>query len=478
MKDLYNISLHVAFMLMLGYYVMSAMQWYSYKIERVLFHYGKYEWHAIFFVAPVLFYYFTSKLFLPYVLLFYGLMLFFWYRKLDKKLVFTARIKRFFLFLFLVIFLQDALCVLSFECDVFGVFIPLVIAMFASFVFEKILFEGFRKEAKRKIDNAKNLTVIAITASYGKTSIKNFLHHILSSKFNVYMTPRSVNTLSGIMKDINENLKPDCEIYIVEAGARVKGDIDEIARLVNEHYAIVGCIGEQHIEYFKSLENIRNTKMELINSKRLKKAFVHVSANVAKNDKIEMFGDDIHNLVSTLDGINFDILIDGKMEHFSSPLLGDFNATNIDVCIHVALSLGMNLDEIRKAVSTLNGVEHRLQKIEAGGKIIIDDGFNGNFEGMCSSYELVSNYAGRKVIVTPGIVESTNDANIKLAKKIDDIFDLVIITGSVNQKILDVHIQKTEKIVIKDKAKLQDVLAENTTKGDLILFSNDAPTFL
>ncbi|MDR2635649.1 MAG: UDP-N-acetylmuramoyl-tripeptide--D-alanyl-D-alanine ligase, partial [Campylobacteraceae bacterium] len=135
-------------------------------------------------------------------------------------------------------------------------------------------------------------------------------------------------------------------------------------------------------------------------------------------------------------------------------------------------------EEIQKAISSINSVEHRLQRIDANGKIILDDSFNGNFEGMKSSYELVKTYNGRKVIVTPGIVESTKEENEKLAKIIDEIFDLVIITGSTNASTLNQTISRAHKIMLEDKSQLTTILAQNTKAGDLILFSNDTPDYM
>ena len=470
---------HFCFVCGLGYYFITAMQWYSYRLERILFHYNRYDWHLYFFVIPFIGYYVLDGFLLYAFVAIFLAALGWWYTKIDKKLVWTARVKRFFLFLVLATLFQDLLCtVYASSCLKLGVIIPLAFAQLASMVFEKILFESFKKEAQKKLLARTDLKVVAITASYGKTSIKNFLAQILSSKFKVYNTPRSVNTLGGIMKDINESLPSLCDVYIVEAGARAKGDIDEISRLVNPHIAVVGCIGEQHIEYFKTLENIRNTKMEIINSSRLQKAFVHESANVKATSQIVSFGNDLTNIHATLNGINFDVMINGVNEHFTCNLLGDFNAINITACIHVALELGLSVDEIKAAVQKLIGVEHRLQKIEAGGKLIIDDSFNGNLEGMLSSYELVSTYTGRKVIITPGIVESTEEANTELAKRIDDVFDLVIITGKINVKTLDTYVTKAQKIILSDKSKIQELLTEETRAGDLILFSNDAPSFI
>ncbi len=457
---------------------MSAMQWYSYKIERVVLHFNRYDWHFYFFIVPIFVYYISGLYFLFYFYLLLVPTIVLWQRKLDKKLIFTPRVKRFFAFLILATIFQDALCFLSTKCMIYGVFLPLFFSYLASFLYEKILFYGFKKSALTKLNSNKNLKIIAITASYGKTSIKNFLYSVISTKYRVYKTPRSVNTLAGIIKDINDNLSNDIDFYIVEAGARNRGDIDEIARFINPHICIVGEIGEQHIEYFKTLQNIRDTKMELLNSNRVEKSFVHASANVKKEPNMLIYGDEIKILNADLDGIDFELNIDKKTERFHTQLLGSFNANNLEVVILTALYLKISLSNIKQSIQKLQGVEHRLQKIEANKKMIIDDSFNGNLQGMLSSYELVSTYDGRKVIITPGIVESSENSNIKLANKIDEIFDIVIITGKTNQKILNQNIKKAQKIILQDKDKLQDILAEHTTAGDLILFSNDAPTFM
>ena len=469
---------HFVFVLGVSYYFMSAMQWYNYRLERVVFHFHRYDWHGYFFFIPLVLYYVLPTPFVYVLYLFYPIVLLLWSRKLDKKLVFTARVKRFFLFLSLALIFQSILCSHLQICSKAGVILPLFIAHFLSVIFEKIAFEGFKKEARTKLQSIPELKVVAITASYGKTSIKNFLAHILSSSFHVYATPRSVNTLGGIVKDINEALPSHTQVYIVEAGARERGDIDEIARLVNPHIAIVGRIGEQHIEYFKTLENIRNTKMELLHSNRLEKAFVHESAHVKPDDKTTVFGSDIRNIEATLDGTSFELLLDGKWFGFTCKLLGDFNAINLAAAIHVARLLGIEIDAIQSALLTLKSVAHRLQKIEAGGKLIIDDSFNGNLEGMLSSYELIATYKGRKILITPGIIESTQEANTILAQKIDGIFDVVILTGKSNTALLDSHIHRPEKIILTDKADLQSLLAQKTVLGDVILFSNDAPSFI
>jgi UDP-N-acetylmuramoyl-tripeptide--D-alanyl-D-alanine ligase len=240
-----------------------------------------------------------------------------------------------------------------------------------------MLFAGFKNQAEDKLLERSDLKVVGVTASYGKTSMKNFIAHILSKKYNVYATPRSVNTLAGIVKDINQDLPDDTEIYVVEMGAREVGDIYDITKLVNPQYAVVGTVGPAHIEYFKTLEKIRNTKMEILKSNRLEHAWVHISTNTkSTNPKIELFGHDIKDVKATLDGVCFSL----EDEYYCANILGDFNAVNLAAAIKVAKELGVSQEQIKEALQELKPVEHRLQKIEAGGKIIIDDSFNGNID--------------------------------------------------------------------------------------------------
>ena len=465
---------HLVLVLLLGYYLITNLQWYNYKFNRLLFHHHSPSLHILFFLLP-LFAYIGLREYVWVENLIYGLALYLWQKRIDKKLVFTKRVQRFFALLLLFGIVSDMLF-LSKEAKMFSTIIPLALALIVSNLIEKYLFSIFKKEALKKLQ-AIDPIIVAVTASYGKTSIKNFIYQLLKPDKRVYKTPRSVNTLAGILKDINEAFPKDTEVYIVEAGAREPGDIAEIAHFLNHHYAVIGKIGEQHIEYFKSLQRIVLTKLELLQSKRLIKAFVWDGIEIKPQEKIHFFGKNIKNIEATLDGVAWDLELDGKTYHFFAPLLGDFNALNITAAILVAKELGVDIKTLQQRVAKLKPVEHRLQKIEAGGKLIIDDSFNGNLEGMLASYDLVNSYKGRKVVVTPGIVESTPEANRELAKKINEVFDLAIITGRANRDILQESIT-IPTVLVESKAKLQDILAKYTKAGDLILFSNDTPSYM
>ncbi len=469
---------HFLLVFSLGWYLATNLQWYSYKIERVVLHHTKYHWHIIYFLIPLFAYYFTGIYFWIYFYFAYLPTLWLWHKKLDKKLVLTGRIKRFFGLLFALTVFQDLL-MLSRGNDNFGIILPLAVAVIGSMAIEKVLIHGYRLHAKQKLESMSDLIVVGITASYGKTSIKNFLAQIVGHKKRVYATPRSVNTIGGVIKDINEKLPEDTEIYIVEMGARGEGDIAEITEFVKPHYAVVGVIGPQHIEYFKSLERIRNTKMEIVGSSRLIHAWVHKSANVKPDEKITIFGDEIKNVRSTLNGVDFDIETQkGDILHLHIPVLGDFNAINVTAALHVANALGISYEKGAAYASRLKPVEHRLQRMDAGGKIILDDSFNGNIEGMMASFELASQHSGRKIVVTPGLIESDISLNEKVAKRANEVFDLVIVTGKINRPVFKKFVEVDKLLFLEKKAELEQKLAELTKPGDLILFANDAPNFI
>ncbi len=473
MGNIINLVSYLIFLFLLGYYFITTAQWYSYKLNRVIFHHTKAWWNIAYFLVPFAAYEALNFAHLnslqPIVVVLYAIALFFWYRGLDKPLVWTGRVKRFFFALFIFALFT------FFVTKSTLLFIPLITAWLVSIAIEKLLFIGYKNRAQEKLESRDDLIVVGVTASYGKTSMKNFIAHLLSKKYNVYATPRSVNTLGGIVKDINEDLPDDAQIYVVEMGAREAGDIYDITTLVNPHYAVVGTIGPAHIEYFRTLEKIRNTKMEIIKSNRLKRAWVHISANVkSTNPNIELFGHDIKDIKSTLDGVCFSLGDD----YYCANILGDFNAVNLAAAIKVAKELGVDNELIKEALKELQPVEHRLQKIEAGGKIIIDDSFNGNIDGMMSAFELASTYNGRKVVITPGLVEVDDSLNVKIAKKANDVFDLIVVTGELNYEIFKEYVEDSKLMHLKDKSNFESFLAENTRVGDLILFANDAPSFI
>ena len=476
--EYFNIFTHIVVVMSLGWYMITNLQWYNYKIQRVILKHHKQQWHIVYFLTPFVFYYILPTLYFDiYFYILYLSSFVIWNRNLDRPVVLTTRVKRFLIILLFTTFSIDALVVAS-SMNIYGLLLPLFMTYITTTVLEKIFFLRFKANAKSRLKTIRDLKTIAITASYGKTSIKNYLYQVLSKKFNVYMTPRSVNTIGGIVKDVNTDLPLDTQIYIAEAGARETGDILEIVNFIEPQYAIIGSVGEQHIEYFKTLDNIIHTKMEILKSPKLIHGFVHDSVPILAYDAITKYPNDLKITRSDLNGIWFDLNMNGAVEHFHAPILGSFNAINLTSVILMAKTLGMSIDEIKVSLHNLKPVNHRLHLSKVAGKLILDDSFNGNLEGMLEAVQIASTYEGRKVIITPGLVESTMEANVEFAKAVENVFDVVIITGSLNAKLLEKVITKVKPIMLDDKSQMQDILAKETQIGDLILFANDAPNFI
>ncbi|CAA6828322.1 MAG: UDP-N-acetylmuramoylalanyl-D-glutamyl-2,6-diaminopimelate--D-alanyl-D-alanine ligase (EC [uncultured Sulfurovum sp.] len=480
-----NAIFYALFLLAMGYYFITNLQWYSYKLKRVLFHHTKTWWHFVYFLFPFALYLFVDGVseYGFMVVIGYLALLFYWYRGLDKPLVFTGRVKRFFVAMLLVaIFIA-----VTFKH--FTVVLPLFLAYFISVFIEKMLSQGYKVKAENKIASMTDMKVVGITASYGKTSIKNYIEHLLKAKYKTYATPRSVNTLGGVMIDVNNDLPEDTQVYVVEMGARGEGDIAEITTFVNPHYVVVGKIGPAHIEYFRTMENIRNTKMEIVQTARLEQAWIHESAMVKPESNVHTFGTKenldirsslpapqfiIENVEATLESTSF--TLDGV--RYSASILGAFNAMNLAASVLVAKELGLTDAEIQQQLSTLEPVAHRLQRIDAGGKVILDDSFNGNIDGMRASFDLATTYEGRKVVITPGLVEVDDDLNIEVAKRANEVFDVVVVTGDLNYAIFKDHVEADKLVKLATKAQMESMLVEHTQTGDLILFANDAPSFV
>lgn len=475
----------------LAYYGMTNLQWYNYSFKRVFFMHHKHSWHIYYCLVPLVAY--VCIFFIPgsvgnYLLralsVFYFFALILWAVRLDKPLKFTHRVVKFFVILIIFMLLNEGLCyLLKIDSTLFDL-MPLLFAAVVSKIYENILLKRYVVLAKEKLDVMSGLIIIGVTGSYGKTSMKNFLAQILKEKYRVYATPRSVNTHTGIVADINQNLDYTTEVYIAEAGARLRGDIALITKFLNPQYAVIGEIGEQHLEYFQNIANIVETKFELLQSSRLKKAFVfrdnpqYAYPDSLTQRKIVPFPENVRNVQATLEGTKFELCIRSEWYEFETMVLGAFNVVNLSAAIYVGIELGLRIEDIQKALKRIEPIPHRLNKMETNQKLILDDSFNGNLKGMKEAIRLSSLYQGRKIIVTPGIVESTQEANIELAKAIDEVFDIVIITGGLNAKILSKHISNAQKIIIKDKAILEDILKSCSQPQDLVLFSNDAPSYI
>lgn len=377
-------------------------------------------------------------------------------------------------------------------------FLPLfvILAHFITWPVEKIIANSYIKRAKEKLKSIKNVKVIGITGSYGKTSVKNILSTILSQKYKVCPSPASYNTPLGLAKTILSNLKDDDEIFIAEMGARQVGDIDELCQMVEPDIGIITGVGNQHYLTFGSVDNIIKTKSELVSfvSKNKGKVFINVDGelarkiyeNYSKATAVSLNNNifELTDMKTTKDGSSFVLRKNGEEKKCKTVLLGEHNISNIILACTVADSLGLSLDEIAEGISKLRSVPHRLDIIKTTSTYtIIDNSFNSSVEGTKASIDVLSKFEGRKFVITPGIVELGKEqfnANFEFGKIMAGVCDYVIIDSMINFEAINaglIHAGFKKDNILRAGSLSQAVMVLNTLAeaNDVVLFENDLP---
>lgn len=356
--------------------------------------------------------------------------------------------------------------------------------------------------AKRRLRQVGPI-VVGITGSYGKTSTKYFLHTLLSERYRTLKTPQSFNTLMGICRVINNDLQPQHEVFIVEMGAYSRGVIRELSQFVHPHIGILTAIGPQHLERFKTLDNIAAAKYELIES------LPHAGVAVLNNDdqRCSKLADRTHGvkvlrygvesaptgLSIWSEGIKQDVhglsftLVDsaGHRAVAHTVLLGRHNVLNILGAACAARELGVSLEEIAKAIAKIQPVPHRLQLLHgAGGVTVIDDSYNSNPIGAIEALEVLREFkTGKRVLVTPGMVElgaveaAQNEA---FGARAASICDAVVLVGPRQTRAIMRGLERAqfppERIyVVTDLPEATAKLQHIVQAGDVVLFENDLP---
>lgn len=372
-----------------------------------------------------------------------------------------------------------------------------ILAYYITLPFEKIISNSYVKKAKKKIMARKDLTVIGITGSYGKTSVKNILSTLLSEKYKVCATPSSFNTPLGLAKTILSNLNSDDEIFIAEMGARQRNDIMELCEMVSPKIGIITGIGNQHLLTFGSEENIIKTKGELAEfvTKNGGKLFINVESKNAKilakdyenAEKVSLYDD--NNLIfgeieTNKLGSNFEVKYNGESKKVHTILLGEHNISNIYLATKVALSMGLSLDEVANGIEKLVSIPHRLEIIKSSSTYtIIDDAYNSSVEGSTASLDVLSKFDGKKFVITPGIVELGKEqfnSNFEFGRKLAGVADMVIIDSSINYDAISsglIFARYDEEKIIQTANLSQAVqmLELYASPNDVVLFENDLP---
>ena len=439
------------------------------------------------------------------ILVYFLLIALFKKPKEKKAFVVTSRIRRMYL-TYLLIFVILVLLAIFTNFKI-AIILANLFAMIAyTFVYivnlinrpiEKSIRKGFCVKASNKLKEMPNLKVIGITGSYGKTSTKYAVNTILSQKFNTLMTPESYNTTMGVVRTINEKLTSTHSVFVCEMGAKYVGDIKEICDIVKPQYGLLTAIGPQHLDTFGSIDNVRKTKMELINSlPEDGLAFVNwEDENIRKTDlpknavkfgltkKADYYAE---NIKITEHGSTFDVVLPNKEKiQIKTKLLGELNILNIVGAVAIGDKLGMTADEIKVGAKYLRPVPHRLQLRQNPNKsIIIDDAYNSNIKGANMALDVLKSFENKqRVLITPGIVElgdKAKEINRSLGRKAAESADYVILVGAeqtvpILTGLQDKHYPKENIFIAKNLQEALSQMNKITDTNTVILLENDLP---
>jgi UDP-N-acetylmuramoyl-tripeptide--D-alanyl-D-alanine ligase len=349
-------------------------------------------------------------------------------------------------------------------------------------------------KAKTKLTTLPDLKVIGIAGSYGKTTMKEVLKHVLNSKYKVLSTPESINTPVGISRWILGKVDVSTEIIIVEMGEHYSGDVKEICELVTPDIVLITGINEAHLERMGNIGVVTETIFEAV--------------KFAKKDALIILNKDDSDLVNNYkkflqpsqkilfysadrSGFSFSQQIlgwAGNLEPVGEVkirLLGKYAVGFADASAQVAKVLGVTNQQIAHGLNLVKPVDHRLEAILSPQNIlVIDDSYNANPEGVKEAVEVLSRFPERrKIYLTPGLVEmgsKTKEVHLELGSRLANIANVVILiknsaTPDIERGIKnqDVRGKQPEIIWFNSALEAHTALKDILKPGDVILFQND-----
>lgn len=431
--------------------------------------------------------------------------------QVKKPLVFTSRVKRLFVTTMLLYVLPVIIMGVTFNENYltwyyliigFMIYMNFFVVYIANIInqpIEALVRLKFKRMALRKLKSMSNMKVIGITGSYGKTSSKNILSDILNVKYNALPTPKNFNTPLGIIRTINNDLDKFNDLFIAEMGAFKRGEIKELCDLVHPTYGILTKVGTAHMDSFGSQENIQKGKFELIES--LPKDGIGIlnmddelQVSYSLKNEVPIIWIGIHNEKADVratdielshTGTKFNVVFKGdkKKYSFETKLLGEANVYNILAGIALGKALGITVNQLQVGVKKVRSIEHRLELKKYLDINIIDDAYNSNPVGSKMAVDVLGMMPGKKIIVTPGMIELGEQQyalNKQFGEHIAEVCDEVILVGEAQTKpIYDGLIHKKYKKehihIINDVKVAFSLMQELKDKDTYVLLENDLP---
>lgn len=261
--------------------------------------------------------------------------------------------------------------------------------------------------------------LLAVTGSAGKTTTKDILAHLLSTRFRVMKTAGNLNNHIGLPLQLLK-LQPEHDVAVVEMGMNHAGEIRALGQIAHHDLAVVTAVAPVHLEFFNSLAEIARAKYEIIET--LYPGAVAVLN--ADDEYVSQFGRDFRGKVVTFgirrtadvsaenvklkgaEGSTFDLVSGSVREHVTFPLVGEHNIYNALAAAAAAMEHGVSPSEAAAALATVRPTEKRGQVLQLAGATIINDSYNSNPKALNAMIDtLASMPAQRRILIAGEMLE-------------------------------------------------------------------------
>ena len=335
----------------------------------------------------------------------------------------------------------------------------------------------------------KDIEVVAITGSVGKTSTREIVSSVLSQQKNILVTEKNMNSYIG-MPLMTLKLEEQ-EMAVLEAGIDFVGEIDILNKLLVPDVAVVTNIGTSHIGKFGSQDIIFQEKTKIADGLKGKKILLlngddeYLRRYENPSVKILYYSiKDAKNIVINENTIEYDTLIYNKEEHIVVNALGNHNILNSLVAIKIGEIYNISVDKIKRGIFQYQNISRRMEKISFNNITIIDDTYNASPSSMQSGLISIDEIKDkRKIAVLADILELgdyAKEIHLKMGKVFKDLkYDVLIAYGE-NMKYLIENAKNYIKEVYycKDSTEAEKKVREIMRENDVIYFKGSNSMFV
>jgi UDP-N-acetylmuramoyl-tripeptide--D-alanyl-D-alanine ligase len=257
--------------------------------------------------------------------------------------------------------------------------------------------------------------LIGVTGSTGKTTTKEAIAHVLSSRFRVLKSEGNFNNHFGLPLMLLK-IEPDHEAAVIEMGMSHRGEIAALAKIAQPEIGVVTNVAPVHLEFFKSVAEIARAKYELIEGLPAGGTAI---LN-ADDEYVSQFGRDFHGKVvcygrhrsadirvediesQGVAGSVFDVVIDGRRERATLPLVGTHNIYNALAAVATGMERGLSLAEAVGTLATLAPADKRGAVVQVGNITVINDCYNSNPTALDAMVDTLAAMPAKRRIVVAG----------------------------------------------------------------------------